>query len=66
MKVYSLKCTLVLLSLLFKFVISFEIFSISAAVAGTAAVGKFLFDNSICKFKECCSENAIPADFTGI
>lgn len=61
MQLHSWKVIFILFCSVINFVISIELLSLGAAAL--VGIGSFVYEKTICKFKECCTAKEIPADF---
>lgn len=59
-----LRCFLFVIA--FKCTVCFDLSSISSAASALGSgIYNSLKDNTLCRIKECCTNNEIPADFEG-
>ncbi|KAF2900894.1 hypothetical protein ILUMI_05299 [Ignelater luminosus] len=61
MRLHIWKIVFVIVCNVIHFAISVELLSIGAAAV--VGVGSFIYQNTLCRLKECCTKNEIPADF---
>lgn len=61
MRLHIWKIVFVILCSVIHFAISVELLSIGAAAI--VGVGSFIYQNTLCRLKECCTKKEIPADF---